>query len=86
MYLSPETRALLLEGRQPETPSELNYIISGHIDRYLAGFSHVSYEAINEVIGSLECLKLELAHRFLFPRDDELRSRHGDSFVVMAHE
>lgn len=63
-------------------PGELNFQISRLINRYLAG-SAVNYTRINEVVGVLECAKLELYRRIAAPYENQKCSENGDVYMVV---
>ena len=63
----------------PQTSGELNYMFAKHIDRYLTE-KGLSYSAINEVVGVLECLKLEIYRRIAVPYEDKKKEENGDVF------
>lgn len=67
-------------GRPAEAPGELNFIIANIIDEYL-DYRPQAYHYYNEVIGVLECLKLELYRRFVGPYEDKALSKNGEVFV-----
>ena len=52
-----------------DTCGELNYAISTLVDQYITNRCGL-YGAINEVIGVLECAKLELYRRIAAPYED----------------
>ncbi len=87
-YLPPGNRQVLDEGLPPLTAGELNYCITKLIDAYLA--RAVNYSRINEVVGVLECAKLELYRRLAAPYEDIKIRRNGDVFsrqvVIDAHD
>lgn len=64
--------------REPKTPGELNYIITCAIQLYMD--SEISYSKINEVIGVLECAKLELYRRLAAPYEDNKKEQNGDVY------
>jgi hypothetical protein len=66
----------------PETAGELNYMISSLLDEYLTERGK-NYASINEVIGMLECAKLELYRRVAAPYEDEKIDQNGDVFDVI---
>lgn len=74
------------EGAQPATAGELNYLLTKMIQRYLgidpstgAG-AHTSYTQFNEVVGALECIKLELYRRAIAPYEDKKIKENGDVY------
>jgi len=56
----------------------LNYCISSIINEVLK--TRKNYHAINEMIGVLECAKLELYRRVASPYEDEKIESNGDVF------
>ena len=81
-YISTEDRNDLDNGAMPETAGELNYMISALLDDYLVGKGK-NYANINEVIGMLECAKLELYRRVAAPYEDEKIDQNGDVYDVV---
>jgi hypothetical protein len=61
----------------PDTPGELNYILTKichlYLDRSLA-----SYQYHNDVIGVLECAKQEFYRRMTVPYEDKKIQENGD--------
>jgi len=68
-YVKRTERARLDGGGAPETPGDLNYLITRQVDAYLAR-KGVNYANLNEVIGVLECAKLELYRRLVASYED----------------
>lgn len=60
-----------------KTPGDLNYAISMLCKYYLAQRG-MSYTNANEVMGVLECAKLELYRRRLAPYEDTKIEENGD--------
>lgn len=56
-------------------PGELNYIISSLIRR---AYPDLNYKKINEIIGVLECAKLEYYRMLAAPYENEKRIINGD--------
>ena len=85
-YIKLKDREALDETRideihtNPANPGQLNYKISGIIDQYLSDLSGPSYSNYNDVIGVLECIKLELYRRFVGPYEDQKLSENGEVF------
>lgn len=79
-YIIPEDRAVLEPHSEHEamTPGELNFQVTVLVDTYLAG--HLDYQAINDVIGVLECAKLELYRRIASPYEDQKIDLNGDVY------
>ena len=63
----------------PETPGELNYVITSIILRYLAKYV-ISYARFNEVMGVLESIKQELYRREVAPYEDKKIMDNGDIY------
>ena len=77
-YIKQEQRDSL-ELRLAKDAGELNYVLTTICDHYI---SHrgVSYAAINEVVGVLECAKLELYRRVAIPYEDKKCLHNGDVY------
>ena len=65
-------------GQSPLTEGDLNYALTKLCLKYMAGST--SYKLINEVIGALECCKLEFYRRKASPYEDQKISSNGDVF------
>ena len=79
-YIKQEDRKdLNVSGIFPETPGELNFVITSIVRDYLYDVG-VSYVEINEVIGVLECVKLELYRRIAIPYEDRKILENGDVY------
>lgn len=79
-------RRLELVSRDPkdkfiQNAGELNFIISSLINNYI-NENGKSYAVINELIGALECAKLELYRRIAAPYEDTKISQNGDVYTV----
>jgi hypothetical protein len=70
-YVDQGVRAALDSGVSASTPGELNYKITTICEGYLALKSR-SYTTLNEIIGALECAKLEYYRRILTPYEDQI--------------
>jgi len=81
-YIIETERAELDDGGLPVNVGELNYVISTLIDEYLQEYGK-NYTNINEVIGVLECAKLELYRRVAAPYEDEKIEQNGDVYDVI---
>lgn len=77
-YISQEKRRQLKYERNAETAGELNYIFTKTITNYIDGSP--SYQKFNDVIGALECCKLELYRRMIAPYEDNKAIENGDVF------
>ena len=77
-YIKPTDRARFdITQLEPHTPGELNYIISEICAAYLSQ-KGLSYTHCNEIIGALECVKLEFYRRLTAPYEDEKITENGD--------
>ena len=76
-YIEKNARALVLT-HGATTPGELNFHITTLIADYLG--EQISYSQINEVIGVLECAKLELYRRVAAPYEDQKIEENGDVY------
>lgn len=85
-YIKPEDRKPLdplLDQLAEALPSQefagaLNYVIAGLATRLLK--EGPSYARINEIIGALECAKLELYRRVAAPYEETKMQSNGDVF------
>lgn len=60
------------------TAGELNYLITKIIDRQL---DNANYARYNEIIGALECCKMELYRRILAQYEDKKKKENGDVYT-----
>lgn len=60
-------------------PAELNYVFTETIAQYLQK-NGASYAVYNEIIGALECCKLELYRRKIAPYEDIKIRENGDVY------
>lgn len=61
---------------------ELNYKITQLLDNYIARHGGVKYQLINDVLGVLECAKLELYRRIAAPYEDKKIQENGDVYTI----
>ena len=80
-YVDADARERLDHGGKAQTPGELNYMITKIVDDYLMGKGPIRYGHLNEVVGALECAKLELYRRVAAPYEDEKITEFGDVYV-----
>lgn len=64
---------------KPHSAGDLNFLITSEIDEYLS-YKGLCYDHINEVIGVLECAKLELYRRIAAPYEDQKIEENGDVY------
>jgi hypothetical protein len=60
-------------------PGELNWKIAVLVDGYLRTYG-VDYQRLNDVVGALECNKLEIYRRLAAPYEDQKIRDNGDVF------
>lgn len=82
-YIPPYDRADLAPTsvRTPESAGELNFQISSLIIEYLDSKPELSYRLLNEVIGALECVKMEAYRRVVAKYEDQKKEENGDVYV-----
>jgi hypothetical protein len=84
-YIKPENRERfdgLLAGVSETLPAdagELNFLLSSICELYLKAKGK-KYQNLNEVVGVLECAKLEFYRRVAAPYENEKISVNGDVF------
>jgi hypothetical protein len=81
-YIKANERFAVDNERQAFTAGELNYRITSDINDYILLSGGVNYNRINEVIGVLECAKLELYRRIAAPYEDKKKNENGDVYTV----
>jgi hypothetical protein len=65
--------------RLANTPGELNFLLTSIANSYLAARGR-SYATFNDVIGALECAKLEMYRRLVAPYEDRKMIENGDVY------
>jgi hypothetical protein len=83
-YVKQAQRERLDGGRAPEDAGELNYVLTKIIDEYMVGNGGVRYARLNEVIGALECVKLELYRRVAAPYEDRKMAENGEVYSLFS--
>lgn len=81
-YIDKASRKRLAEGAVAQTPGELNYLITMLLDDYIQRKGGVRYAHINEVVGVLECAKLELYRRVAAPYEDGKCAASGEVYTL----
>jgi len=79
-YIKPDRRKAILAGAKPQDPGELNFAITALVDRYLEDKGEIRYAHLNEVIGAIDCAKLELYRRVAAPYEDQKITENGDVY------
>jgi hypothetical protein len=65
--------------RMPETPGELNFVITSIINGY-RNTQGLSYQTINDIVGALEGAKMEFYRRVAAPYEDTKMAENGDVY------
>jgi hypothetical protein len=79
-YITQERRKAILAGAKPQDPGELNFAITVLVDVYLEDKGEIRYAHLNEVVGAIDCAKLELYRRVAAPYEDEKIAENGDVY------
>lgn len=77
-YIPPYRREDL-ETLDPHSAGELNYKITQTLLQYLKA-QGTSYDSLNEIVGVLECAKLEFYRRAVVAYEDEKIKENGDVY------
>jgi len=77
--------ALTTQLRNGNFRGRLNYFLSS-VAQGLIEANGVSYSFLNDFIGVLECVKLELYRRVATPYEDEKMGQNGDVFVTPSKQ
>tara|TARA_B100000941_G_scaffold72482_1_gene49195 strand:- start:1731 stop:1985 length:255 start_codon:yes stop_codon:yes gene_type:complete len=80
-YIKKEDRIKLNKSNISNNSGELNFQITMLINSYLER-KGVSYTNLNEVIGVLECAKLEIYRRLAAKYEDKKISENGDVYSL----
>ena len=79
-YITKEDRQKL----EIETAGDLNFNIHELIEAFLDGKDRVGYAQYNDVVGVLECAKLEFYRRAVSSYEDEKLAENGDINLYKA--
>lgn len=79
-YIDKESRKRVERDINPQSAGELNYLITRLVDDYMQRKGGVRYAHLNEVVGVLECVKLELYRRVAAPYEDKKCAEAGDVY------
>lgn len=75
-YVKKEQRqAAVADG--PSNAGELNFLMTVLIRSYLRS-KGTSYQTMNDIVGALECCKLEFTRRVVSPYEDVKIKENGD--------
>jgi hypothetical protein len=78
-YVTQETRTRLDAGGEPETPGEVNYVLTRIVTSYVAR-KGLSYATINDLLGALTGAREEFYRRVAAPYEDDAIARNGDVY------
>ncbi len=78
-YITEEDRRNVSLTQCPDSPGELNYMITLLCKNYLSQ-KGISYTNMNEIVGVLECAKQEFYRRMTVPYEDKKKEENGDVF------
>ena len=81
-YIKQADREYIEKGGIPSSAGELNYVITKTINDILRAVG-VNYDHINEMIGVLECAKLELYRRVAAEYEDRKITENGDVYKIL---
>ena len=85
-YVKSEIRSMLastikaIEQNPPITVGDLNYVVTKTCLAFLKKNMFVNYQSYNDVIGTLECCKLEMYRRAVAPYEDKKIAEHSDVY------
>jgi hypothetical protein len=77
-YIKPERKSELVN-EQANYSGELNYKITELAIEYL-DHKGKSYDTINEIMGAMECAKLEFYRRVAVPYEETKKEENGDVY------
>ena len=77
-YVDASVQNMLDVSMDPQRAGELNYCITKLCVDFLG--STPRYSNFNEVIGALECAKLEMYRRMIAPYEDIACAKNGDVY------
>ena len=91
-YIKKENRYKFKLLEAPLTEGELNYCITQMCQNYIEAQHFVApldkmrrgYAVINDIIGALECAKLEFYRRIASPYEDYKIKENGDVFLPFS--
>jgi hypothetical protein len=63
-----------------ENAGELNYMLTKVILNYWKNYKGQNYQKINDIVGALECAKLEFVRRVVNNYEDEKIKSNGDVY------
>lgn len=83
-YITQHMRDFLKE-HPPTNSGSLNYLLTQICQQYIeASEISLNYRTINEIVGALECAKLEFYRRMAVPYEDKKIAENGDVYEVTS--
>jgi hypothetical protein len=79
-YITQHKRIEIMQGKGSTTPGELNFTLTTLCSDYAGIPEHLDYTKINEIIGVLECIKLEFYRRVAIPFEEKKIQINGDVY------
>ena len=79
-YIPNKDRARLIATEVARTPGELNFQITDLINKFLYNADAENYAGFNAVVGTLECVKLELYRRRIAEYENQKCKQNGDVY------
>jgi len=79
-YIKQEIRDKIDDDLAIEEPGELNFLVSRLCDGYIAQ-NGLSYTTLNEIVGVLECAKMEIYRRVAARYEDIKLSENGEVYI-----
>lgn len=83
-YIKQDRRAQIMNFESPKTSGELNFCITSIINEYMV-MNKLSYSVINDIVGALECTKMELYRKLAAPYEDIKCEENGEVYTLV-HE
>lgn len=77
-YIPQGDRERLIVTGDPETPGELNYVITVLVNNYWE--DRKNYSAINDILGALQGASNEFYRRVAIPYEDTKIEQNGDVY------
>jgi len=82
-YITKDRRDVLQDWEPPEVAGELNYLITKLCIEYLS-YKGEKYATYNDIIGALECAKLEMYRRKISPYENKKIEENGDVYPICS--
>jgi hypothetical protein len=76
-YINENDRYIIDTGSKPKNAGEFNYNIHVLMEKYLS-YKGENYQTYNDIIGALECAKLELYRRRISKYEAVKAEENGD--------